>query len=183
MPDVGNSPDALAVLQGMKPEDLAKLLRTSNVSNRSELVQQQLARAHAMQDAPADNYGSPLGAMFGGLAGALKTHQGDVREKQAMGEQDRLMGLLEDPSAAALAFGGSAPGAPAAPGAGGGMPGGEDLSAFVEPLIQHRLGMGGPSAGMVGGMGMPQGMDKRKLLAQLLRSGGAGDLGGLGGMT
>ena len=176
------NPDILSALGGMSNADLAKLLRANNTANRSALVQQQLDGAQKLIDSPIDSYRSPLGAMFGAAGGMMNSALGQYQKKGAQDQQQALMAGLEDPSTARLTFGGGPassppPGAaPSSPGA----PSSGDLSAFIEPLIQHRLAQGG---GAVGSMGMPGPLDKQQLLIQLLRSGGAGDLSALSGMS
>jgi hypothetical protein len=76
------SEDELAQLLALNPDAVEQ--RNAAFKNRSALVQRQLAQAQAKMQTQPESYSSPLGAMFGGLAGALQSARGGREEKQAL---------------------------------------------------------------------------------------------------
>jgi hypothetical protein len=71
----------------LSPEQLQQLIQLGGLDEEGGQLQDQLTQAQALQSAPMAHHVSPLGAAFGGVAGAINSYRGAKEEKSLRARQ------------------------------------------------------------------------------------------------
>jgi hypothetical protein len=71
-------------------QNLLQVMQLGGLDEEGGQLQDQLAQAQALQSAPMVHHVSPLGAAFGGVAGALNSYRGAKEEKSVRARQKEI---------------------------------------------------------------------------------------------